>query len=91
MTNLKNQLPQNAYHCFCLWHMLGKVSKNLGHVIKRHENCMAEFEKFVHRSYRNEEFEKRWWKILEFFYELKDDEWTQSLYEDRKQCKPTYM
>ncbi|KAH0983839.1 hypothetical protein GBA52_011016 [Prunus armeniaca] len=44
----------------------------------------------IHRSSTNEEFEKRWWKILEKF-ELKDDEWTQSLYEDRKQWVPTYM
>ncbi|CAL8138582.1 unnamed protein product [Prunus armeniaca] len=80
----------NAYHCFCLWHILGKVSENLGHVIKRHENFMAKFEKSIHRSSTNEEFEKRWWKILEKF-ELKDDEWTQSLYEDRKQWVPTYM
>nr|XP_028963965.1 protein FAR-RED ELONGATED HYPOCOTYL 3 isoform X3 [Malus domestica] len=80
----------NAYHCFCLWHILGKVSENLGHVIKQHESFMAEFEKCIHRSSTNEEFEKRWWEILENF-ELKEDGWTQLLYEDRKQWVPTYM
>ena len=77
-------------HCFCLWHILGKVSENLGHIMKRHESFMAKFEKCIHRSWTNEEFEKRWWKILERF-ELKEDEWMQSLYDDRKLWVPTYM
>ncbi|XP_030963155.1 protein FAR-RED ELONGATED HYPOCOTYL 3 [Quercus robur] len=77
-------------HCFCLWHILGKVSENLGHTMKRHESFMAKFEKCIHRSWTNEEFEKRWWKILERF-ELKEDEWMQSLYDDRKLWVPTYM
>lgn len=77
-------------HCFCLWHILGKVSENLGHIIKRQENFMAKFEKCIYRSWTNEEFEKRWWKILERF-ELKEDEWMQSLYDDRKIWVPTYI
>ncbi|KAH7533614.1 hypothetical protein FEM48_Zijuj04G0150400 [Ziziphus jujuba var. spinosa] len=66
------------------------VTENLGHVIKRHENFIAKFEKCIHRSWTIEEFEKRWWKILEKF-ELKEDEWMQLLYEDRKQWVPTFM
>ncbi|GMY09507.1 protein FAR-RED ELONGATED HYPOCOTYL 3 [Fagus crenata] len=77
-------------HCFCLWHILGKVSENLGHIIKRQENFMVKFEKCIYRSWTNEEFEKRWWKILERF-ELKEDEWMQSLYDDRKIWVPTYI
>jgi transposase-like protein len=80
----------DACHRFCLWHILGKVSENLGHVIKQHENFMPKFEKCIYKSWTNEEFEKRWWKILERF-ELKEDEWMQSIYEDRKLWVPTYM
>ncbi|GLT55883.1 hypothetical protein SLA2020_289680 [Shorea laevis] len=80
----------NAHHCFFLWHVLGKVSENLGYVIKQHGNFMAKLEKCIYRSYTNEEFIKRWWKILDRF-ELKDDEWMKSLYVDRKNWVPTYM
>ncbi|KAM5580197.1 protein FAR-RED ELONGATED HYPOCOTYL 3 [Rosa sericea] len=80
----------NAHHCFCLWNILGKVSENLGHVIKRHENFLANFEECIHRPSTTEEFEKTWCEIVDE-YELKDDDWTQSLYEDRKQWVPTYM
>ncbi|KAF5447925.1 hypothetical protein F2P56_033439 [Juglans regia] len=80
----------DARHCFCLWHILGKVSENFGHVIKQHENFMAKLEKCIFKSWTNEEFEKRWWKFLDRF-ELKEDEWMQSLYEDRKLWVPTYM
>lgn len=90
---MKSVIPEIfpcAHHYFCLWHMLGKVTENLGHVIKRHENFVAKFEKCIHRSWTIEEFEKRWGKILDKF-ELKDDEWMQLLFEDRKQWVPTYM
>lgn len=90
---IKSVIPDifpSAHHYFCLWHMMGKVTENLGHAIKRHENFIAKFEKCIHRSWTIEEFEKRWWKILEKF-ELKEDEWMQLLYEDRKQWVPTFM
>ncbi|KAK8627834.1 hypothetical protein V6N13_135432 [Hibiscus sabdariffa] len=80
----------NTHHCFFLWHVIGKVSENLGHVIKQHGNFMAKFEKCIHRSLTDEEFAKRWWKILDRF-ELKDDEWMKLLYEDRKMWVPTYI
>ena len=90
---LKSVIPEvfpSVHHCFCLWQILGKVTENLGHVIKRHENFMAKFEKCIYRSWTIEEFEKRWWKILDKF-ELRADEWIHSLYEDRKQWVPTFM
>ncbi|XWS37537.1 hypothetical protein CRYUN_Cryun19dG0051800 [Craigia yunnanensis] len=80
----------NTHHCFFLWHVLGKVSENLGHVIKQHGNFMEKFEKCIYRSWTEEEFAKRWLKILDRF-ELKDDEWMKSLYEDRKKWVPTYI
>ncbi|XP_022726330.1 protein FAR-RED ELONGATED HYPOCOTYL 3-like [Durio zibethinus] len=80
----------DTHHCFFLWHVLGKVSENLGHVIKQHGNFMAKFEKCIYRSWTEEEFAKRWWKILDRF-ELKDDEWMKLLYEDCKKWVPIYI
>ncbi|GAB4847807.1 Protein FAR-RED ELONGATED HYPOCOTYL 3 [Ancistrocladus abbreviatus] len=80
----------DAQHHFFLWSVLGKVSETLSHVTKRHESFMVEFEDCIYRSWTDEEFEKSWQKLLERF-ELKDDEWVQSLYEDRKLWAPAYM
>ncbi|XP_031254114.1 protein FAR-RED ELONGATED HYPOCOTYL 3 [Pistacia vera] len=90
LKSIVSEVFPEASHCFCLWHVLGKVSENLGHIIKQQENFMAKFEKCVYRSWTEEEFGRRWWKLLERF-ELREDEWMQSLYEDRKQWVPTYM
>ncbi|XP_058212308.1 protein FAR-RED ELONGATED HYPOCOTYL 3-like isoform X1 [Rhododendron vialii] len=79
-----------AYHCFCLWHILGKVSETLSHLVKQHESFMAKLEKCIYRSWTHEEFEKRWHKLVDRF-ELKENEWIQSLYEDRTHWAPTYM
>ncbi|KAK6918044.1 Zinc finger, SWIM-type [Dillenia turbinata] len=80
----------NSRHCFCLCNVLGKVAEQLAHVIKQHENFLAKFDKCIHRSWTDEEFEKRWQKIVDRF-ELKEDEWMQSLFEDRKKWVPLYM
>lgn len=80
----------DARHCFCLWHVLRKIPKNLGHTINRFETFVAKFEKCIHQSWTDDDFEKRWWKMVDKF-ELRVDEWIQSLYEDRKKWAPTYM
>lgn len=84
------ELFPESRHCFSLWHVLAKVSENLNHIIKQHENFMAKFEKCIYRSWTEEEFGRRWWKLLDRFG-LRENEWMQSLYEDRKQWVPTFM
>lgn len=90
MKSVVSEVFPDARHCFCLWHILGKVSENLSHVTKQHENFMAKFEKCIYRSWTEEEFGRRWWKLLDRF-ELKEDEWMLSLHDDRKHWVPTYM
>ncbi|KAK4256498.1 hypothetical protein QN277_009350 [Acacia crassicarpa] len=80
----------HAHHFMCLWHIFGKVTEKLGHVIKQHENFMAKFEKCIHRSWTSDEFETRWWKMVDRF-ELREDEYMQTLYEDCKLWVPTFM
>ncbi|KAG5543665.1 hypothetical protein RHGRI_016429 [Rhododendron griersonianum] len=44
----------------------------------------------VKKSSIEEKFEKRWWKMVDGF-NLKNDIWLQTLYEDRERWIPTYM
>ncbi|XAR48369.1 hypothetical protein NMG60_11031180 [Bertholletia excelsa] len=77
-------------HCFCLWHVLGKVPENLSHVLNRTQNFMMKFSKCIHRSWTPEHFEKKWWKMVDEF-DLREDEWLQSLYGNRNKWVPAYM
>ncbi|GLT48002.1 hypothetical protein SLA2020_216470 [Shorea laevis] len=86
---VQNVFP-NSGHSFCLWHILGKMSEILGDSLSQDERFMAKFKKCVFRSWTDEQFEKRWGKIVEKF-ELKENEWILSLYEDRKKWVPAYM
>lgn len=77
-------------HCFCLWNVLIKIPENLGHVLNRPEIFLKKFNKCIYRSWTQEEFEKKWWKLMDKF-ELREDEWIQSLYGNRKKWVPAYM
>ncbi|XP_052177200.1 protein FAR-RED ELONGATED HYPOCOTYL 3 isoform X2 [Diospyros lotus] len=90
MKSVISEVFPSASHFFCLWHILGKVSETFSHLIKQHENFMAKIEKCIHRSWTREEFEKRWQKLVDRF-ELGENEWIQSLYEDRTHWAPTYL
>lgn len=80
----------NTQHCFCLWHVLSKIPENLGSIVNRHEIFLAKFHKCIHHSWTEEQFEKRWWKMVERF-EMRELEWVQLLYEDRRKWIPTYF
>lgn len=77
-------------HCFCLWHILMRIPQNLGDMINENEIFLAKFNKCIYQSWTDEHFEKRWCKMADKF-ELKEDEWFHSLYEDRHKWVPTYM
>uniref|UniRef100_A0A2P2KQJ6 Protein FAR1-RELATED SEQUENCE n=1 Tax=Rhizophora mucronata TaxID=61149 RepID=A0A2P2KQJ6_RHIMU len=80
----------NSRHCFCLWHILRKIPEKLSHVVRQHENFTSKFNKCILKSWTSDEFEKKWWKMVERFH-LRNDEWFQSLYDDRQKWIPTYM
>lgn len=77
-------------HCFCLWHVLNKVHQELGGVSNKHESFMAKFNKCIYRSWTDEQFGKRWFKMVDRF-EIMENEWVRSLYEDRQKWVPTYL
>lgn len=80
----------NSRHCFSLWHVFEKMPEILAHVIQCHENFEAKFNKCVFKSWTEEQFDLRWWKMVSRF-ELQDYEWVRTLYDDRKKWVPTYM
>ncbi|XP_022979146.1 protein FAR-RED IMPAIRED RESPONSE 1-like [Cucurbita maxima] len=80
----------NTRHCFALWHIMEKIPETLAHVIKRHKNFLSKFNKCILKSWTDEQFDMRWWKMVSRF-ELQDDKWIQSLYDDRRKWVPTYM
>jgi hypothetical protein len=51
---------------------------------------IVKFNKCIFKSWTEEQFEKRWWKLLDKFH-LREVEWVQSLFEDGKYWVPTFM
>lgn len=90
MKNAISVVFPETRHCFCLWHVLEKIPQNLSHTVTRFENFRTKFKKCVLQCWTDEEFENRWWKLVGKF-ELRENEWIQSLYEDREKWVPTYM
>ncbi|KAJ6415374.1 hypothetical protein OIU84_004214 [Salix udensis] len=80
----------NSRHCFCLWHVFSKIPEKLSYVTRQHENFLLKFKKCILKSWSSEQFEKRWWKMVEIF-NLRNDVWFQSLYEDRQRWIPVFM
>ncbi|KAM5580194.1 protein FAR-RED IMPAIRED RESPONSE 1 [Rosa sericea] len=81
---------QDARHCFSLWSILEKIPEVLAPVIKRHENFLPKFHKCIFKSWTEEQFDMRWWKMVTRF-ELQDDVLIHSLYDDRKRWVPSYL
>ncbi|XP_034218862.1 protein FAR1-RELATED SEQUENCE 4-like [Prunus dulcis] len=80
----------NARHRFCLWHILRKIPQKLGEVLRKHGNFMGMFNNCIYNSWTVEDFEQKWQNMVEVF-ELDNNEWIKSLFEDRKFWVPTYM
>ncbi|KAJ0725274.1 putative transcription factor FAR family [Helianthus annuus] len=86
--NLESAVSQvfpSSKHCFCLWNIVGRISEAL-----KQDNFMEKFEKCIYRSWTDEQFDKRWFKMVDRLG-LKDGDWMNSLYETRRQWVPVYM
>ncbi|PIN09325.1 hypothetical protein CDL12_18092 [Handroanthus impetiginosus] len=77
-------------HFFNLWNVLEKIPRRLDYLSIWHDTFMGKLNKCIYKSWKEEQFEKRWWKLIERF-NLQEDEWIQALYEDRKLWVPAFM
>ncbi|XP_073296359.1 protein FAR-RED ELONGATED HYPOCOTYL 3-like isoform X2 [Primulina huaijiensis] len=90
LKSVVSEIFASSLHVFCLWNIMGKVSETLSHVIKQNENFISKFEKCIYRSGTDEEFEKRWHKLVDRFG-IKENELFQSLFEDRKNWVTSFL
>lgn len=75
-------------HRYCLWHILDKFSRQCNYLDLWHDP-RGKFNKCIYKSLTEQQFDKRWWKLLNRF-NLLQDEWMKSLYEDRVLWVPTF-
>ncbi|XP_043703502.1 protein FAR1-RELATED SEQUENCE 5-like isoform X2 [Telopea speciosissima] len=92
--NIKNAVARvfpNSCHRYCKWHILGKMAKELGHVYTTlPKTFQLEFDRCINKSDTIEEFELAWQSLLDM-YNVRGNEWLQSLYFDRKEWVPIYL
>ncbi|KAJ0043852.1 hypothetical protein Pint_19120 [Pistacia integerrima] len=82
--------PQSK-HRYCKWHIMRKMPKEMGQVYSAlPKTFQLEFEKYVNKTETPEEFESAWQLLLDK-YNLRGNEWLQSLYIDRKLWVSTYL
>ncbi|XWS54423.1 hypothetical protein CRYUN_Cryun10bG0088100 [Craigia yunnanensis] len=84
------QVFPETRHRFCKWHIFKKCQEKLSHVFLKHPTFEADFHKCVNLPESVEEFESCWLSLLDR-YELRDHEWLQMLYNDRRQWVPVYL
>uniref|UniRef100_A0A1D1YUR7 Protein FAR1-RELATED SEQUENCE n=1 Tax=Anthurium amnicola TaxID=1678845 RepID=A0A1D1YUR7_9ARAE len=86
---IEHVFPDSRYR-FCMWNIRERVSDDACRVIQHHNNFMKEFDECLNMSLTDEEFERRWLKMIAKF-ELHEHEYLRSLYEDRSYWVPLYL
>ncbi|KAF3602343.1 hypothetical protein F2Q69_00033567 [Brassica cretica] len=76
-------LPSSR-HCFNTWDTLGQMSEKVG------QGFVDEINEVIYGSCKGDEFEERWCEVVDRF-DVRDNVWIQSLYEDREHWVPVYM
>lgn len=80
----------DSRHCFSLWSVMEKIHRQLNYLSMWHDTILRKFNKCIFKSWTEEQFEKRWWKLVDRLGP-RENGWMQSLYEDRKLWVPTFM
>ncbi|XP_057952956.1 protein FAR1-RELATED SEQUENCE 5-like [Malania oleifera] len=82
--------PESS-HRYCKWHITSKMPQEMGHAYSAlPKTFLVELDKSINKSETPEEFESSWESLLDK-YNLRGNEWLQSLYIDRREWVPTYM
>lgn len=85
-----SQVFPQARHCINKWDVLREGQEKLGHVCLAHPNFQAELYNCINLTETIEEFESSWNSILDK-YDLRRNDWLQSLYTARAQWVPSYF
>lgn len=85
-----SQVFPQARHCISKWHVLREGQEKLAHVCLAHPNFQLELYNCINLTETIEEFESSWDSILDK-YELRRNDWLQSLYNCRAQWVPVYF
>ena len=85
------QVFSQSRHRYCKWHIMSKMPREMGHIYSSlPRTFQIEFDRCINKSETPDEFESAW-PILLDKYNLRGNEWLQSLYIDRKLWVPTYV
>lgn len=85
-----NQVFPVTRHRFCKWHIFKECQEKLSHVLSGHPNFEAELHKCVNLTESIEEFESCWFSLIDRYY-LREHEWLQTIFSDRRQWVPVYL
>ncbi|XP_054798570.1 protein FAR1-RELATED SEQUENCE 3-like isoform X5 [Prosopis cineraria] len=88
-TAVSQVFPQTR-HCISKWHVLREGQEKLAHVCHNHPNFQVELYNCINLTETIEEFESSWSSILDK-YELRRNDWLQSLYDARARWVPAYF
>ncbi|KAA8544449.1 hypothetical protein F0562_022511 [Nyssa sinensis] len=77
-------------HCISKWHVLREGQERLAHVCHAHPNFQADLYNCINLTETIEEFELSWDSILDK-YDLRRNDWLQSLYNARTQWVPVFF
>ncbi|CAO2840985.1 unnamed protein product [Amaranthus hypochondriacus] len=86
---VRTVLPK-ARHCINKWHVLREGQDTLAHVCLRNPNFQVELYNCINLSETIEEFESSWAAMVDKF-DLRRNDWLQSLYNSRRQWVPVYF
>ncbi|XP_059659758.1 protein FAR1-RELATED SEQUENCE 3 [Cornus florida] len=83
------QVFPEVRHCISKWHVLREGQERLAHVCHAHPNFQGELYNCINLTETIEEFESSWDFILDK-YDLRRNDWLQSIYNSRTQWVPVY-
>ncbi|RDX68533.1 Protein FAR-RED ELONGATED HYPOCOTYL 3, partial [Mucuna pruriens] len=78
-----------ARHRWCLWHIMERVTENLREY-PQFESIKTDLHGAVYDSFCKDAFNESWKKVI-CSYNLRDNEWLNSLYNERQHWVPVYV
>lgn len=85
-----SQVLPKSRHCISKWHVLREGQERLAHVCLINPNFQVELYNCINLTETIEEFESSWALIIDK-YDLRKNDWLQSLYNARRQWVPVYF